>query len=241
MSDEIKDLSLVIACYQEGEHLECSFRRLISTLDSFTYSYEIIFVEDCSQDNTREIIEGFKTQYNQIKITTLFNEVNKGRGYTVTRGMKQAVGTVVGFIDIDLEVSPIYIADCVRAILEDRADMTSGCRHYNFSILKIHRYVMTKGYQFLARNILELPIEDTESGYKFFQREKIIPVLDRCIDPGWFWDTEIVMEASAASLRLMEIDCLFKKKDDKTSTVNMCSDSFKHFKCLLKYRKRQIK
>jgi glycosyltransferase involved in cell wall biosynthesis len=237
------DLSLIIACYQEGEHLDKSFESLIATLKTFTLSYEIIFIEDCSKDNTKQIIESIRSdeRYQELKITYVFHEENKGRGQTVTDGISLAKGRVAGFIDIDLEVSPVYIAACVQPILNDESDMVLGHRHYNVSIFKIHRYFLTVGYQFLIKKYLKIPPLDTESGYKFFDREKFLVVLEKCEDAGWFWDTETVVYALDLGLRVSEIDCLFKKRDDKTSTVNMLQDSWVHYvklKELSKKRKR---
>jgi len=64
---------------------------------------------------------------------------------------------------------------------------------------------MSRGYSFLVRHLLGLPFHDTETGYKFFRRESVLPLLDEIEDGGWFWDTEFMARAHRRGLRVVEI------------------------------------
>src|SRR3989338_8346445 len=106
------DLSLIIACYNEEAFLKESLHRVIEILDILKITYEIIFVEDKSVDRTKDVINEIIDEYRDLKTKAIFHSKNEGRGKAVSDGFRAAAGDVVGYIDIDLEVSPDYIAKC---------------------------------------------------------------------------------------------------------------------------------
>ena len=227
-SDAGVDLSLVVACYNEASHLEDSVRQVIDTLDRTRWSYELIFIDDCSQDGTRAVIDDLVARYPRHHLRTAHHQKNTGRGRTVTDGLRLARGRVAGFIDIDLEVHARYIPAMVTAI-EQGAAVASAHRIYKFVPSLLARHIASRGYHWLTRLLLGISLEDTEAGYKFFDRERILPVLDETHDPGWFWDTEIMARASYRGLEIREIPCLFIRRTDKKSTVRLFRDSFEYF------------
>jgi hypothetical protein len=96
---------------------------------------------------------------------------------------------------------------------------------------------MSRGYSFLVRKLLGVSLRDTETGYKFFRREALLPVIDAIEDPAWFWDTEFMVRAARRGLRIAEIPGAYVRRDDKTSTVRGMRDSFVYFFKLLGFRK----
>ena len=236
---ETPDLSLVVACYHEAEHLEESLPRLVEVLDYSDLTYELIFVDDASQDETPAIVAGLCEGHANRR--AVYHQLNRGRGATVTEGMRLAKGTVVGFLDIDLEVHPLYVPHFVREILSGRCDGVIGDRVYfiNFSLTTLFRAILSRGYRKMVHAVFQPPVRDTEAGYKFFRRDRILPILDQCRDTGWFWDTEIVLRAHAAGLHLTQIPCAFVRRLDKTSTVRVVRDTYEYAKALWGYRQRE--
>jgi glycosyltransferase AglD len=235
MPDRV-DLSLVIACYNEEFELEDSLRQVIEILDSTRWTYEIIFVDDCSRDRTREIIDRLMIEYQAKNFRKIFHEHNTGRGRAVTDGFKIAIGEVIGYIDIDLEVHARYIPTMLLAI-EHGAEVATAHRIYKVQPRLFHRFVLSQGYVWLMRHMLGAPLKDTETGYKFFRREKIWPILDQVTDERWFWDTEIMVRSMLAGLKIVELPCLFVKRYDKKSTVNIFRDSWEYFVDLWRFRR----
>lgn len=236
MSASPLDLSLVLACYNEGQVIEDSVAEIVNTLDRTRYAYEIIFVDDCSTDQTRELIERIIGWYPDKRMSRIFHEQNKGRGGTVSDGIRAADGVVVGFIDIDLEVHAHYIPSCVNAV-ENGADVAVGRRVYKLNLRSLDRYLMSTGYVWLVRRLLGVDLHDTETGYKFFKRERILPVLDEIEDQRWFWDTEVMVRSYYKNYQIAEIPCLFLRRFDKTSTVSPLSDTLDYFRKLWRFRK----
>jgi glycosyltransferase involved in cell wall biosynthesis len=228
------DLSLVLACYNEEPILERSVGEIFRVLDALRWTSEVIFVDDASRDRTSGIIDRILRDNPKRQLRKIEHVQNVGRGGTVSDGIRAAGGRFVGFIDVDLEVHARYILPCLLA-LERGYDVATGLRIYKLHFGSFHRYVMSRGYRTLLRWRLDVPLEDTETGCKFFRRDRILPVLDQVLDQGWFWDTEIMVQAHLAGLRIVEIPALFERCIDKPSSVKLVRDSLLHFQKLRQF------
>jgi glycosyltransferase AglD len=229
-------LSVVVACYNEEEVLAASFAEIREVLEDFGRPFEIVFVDDVSRDRTREILHEIVAAHPSLSIQLILHDVNRGRGATVTDGFRAARGEIVGYLDVDLEVHARYIPSLVRAI-EKGADVATVRRIYAFQLRSLDRYFMSRGYSFLVRKLLGTSVSDTETGYKFFRREPLMPVLDEISDAGWFWDTEFMVRAERRGLRIAELPGAYVRRFDKTSTVHGLRDSVRYFGKLLEFRR----
>jgi len=232
------DLSLVLACYNEEPWLERSVREIVRVLDSFRQSYEIIFVDDASIDRTPEIIRKLAASGPEGRFRAIFHEHNTGRGRSVADGMRGAAGEIVGFIDVDLEVHPLYISSCCEAIRQG-VHVAVGSRVFKFAPGGLWRRFLSMGYAMLVRMLLPIGGRlDTESGCKFFLRKAILPVLDNVMDSGWFWDTEIMVRSRLAGLVIAEVPCLYIRNPGKPSSVRVVRDIFASLARLHAFRGR---
>ncbi len=227
-----QELSLIIPCYQEGGHLLNSYKRLTQELKKIKITYELIFVEDKSTDNTKKIINHIKLK--DKKVRAIYHNKNVGRGGSLTDGIKITRYNLVGFLDIDLEISEKYISKFLEKLKTH--DVVIATRQYKSDINTIQRLMATKCYILLSKLILNLPFKDTEAGYKFFRRNKILPIIKIIKDKKWFWDTEIVALSYASGLKIGEVSVLFKRNPNKKSTVRLLHDSWEYFISLIKFR-----
>lgn len=234
---ETPEISVVIACYNEEPHLAASFAEIAATLREMGRPYEVVFVDDCSRDRTRDVIRSLVEAHPQVPAQVILHERNRGRGATVTDGFRAARGAITGYLDVDLEVHSRYIPSLVRAI-EQGADVAVVRRIYAFQLRSLDRYVMSRGYSWLVRKMLRVDFTDTESGYKFFRREPLLPVLDEIQDAGWFWDTEFMVRSARHGLRVVEVPGAYLRRYDKASTVKGLRDSIQYFGKLVKFRRR---
>ena len=180
--------------------------------------------------------KAWSAAFADLDLKVIFHERNQGRGATVTDGFRAAQGEITGYLDVDLEVHCRYVPSLVRA-LEQGADVATVRRIYAFQILRLDRYLMSRGYSFLVRRLLGVNLQDTETGFKFFRREKLLPILEQIRDPGWFWDTEFMVRALRKGLRIVEIPGAYLRRYDKTSTVRGLRDSAEYFLKLLRFRR----
>ena len=234
---DLPDLSLILPCYNEEGILEESLREILETLDREGIRHEIIFVDDASRDGTREAIDDLLRDHPRRQFRVVLHETNRGRGACVTEGIRLAKAEVAGFIDIDLETHCRHIPEALRR-LRDGADVAVARRMPRVGIGNLHRHVLSRGYRLLVRWLLGLPYEDTESGFKFFRRRSIAPVLDRIQAKGWFWDTEVMAYSHRGGLEVAEIPCPFVRRADHPSTVRPVRDSIEYFRSLLRLRHR---
>jgi len=236
--EEKFDLSLILACYNEGPIFKDSVGQIFSVLDQSNFSYEVIFIDDHSGDKTREKIKEIIKENPRKRLRAFYHRRNKGRGRTVTEGFLKARGKVVGFIDVDLEIPADYLPRFVNAVFAGN-DVATAFRIYDFNLRSLPRWLASKGYRWLRKLLLEDDFQDTESGYKFFNHRKILKVLKKCHHSGWFWDTEVMIRSAEAGLKVKEIPVVFIKNPAKESTVRLLPDSWNYLVNLWRFRKRE--
>ncbi len=228
-------LSLILPLYNEAEHLENSLPQVTCELEKLKVAWEIILVEDKSSDNTLEIAQ--KLIHGKKNIYLLRHKNNFGRGQSVRDGFIKARGEIAGYIDVDLEVAPVFIGSMIEPIIKKEVDVTTGFRIYNVSLKTLIRFILSKGYIVLMQQVLKLPYQDTEAGYKFFNRSKVLPIIKKCKNKGWFFDTEIITRSYLAGLKITEVPVLFLRNPKKTSTVSPFSDSIKYLFDLYRFKR----
>ncbi|HOX27551.1 MAG TPA: glycosyltransferase [bacterium] len=236
MANEL-DVSIVIPCFNEEGHIRRSFAEIVRTMSMANLTHEFIFVDDCSEDRTREIIESLSSENENVRY--VFHERNKGRGGAVKTGISVSRGRVAGFLDIDLEVHSRYIPSMVDAVLSG-ADVACGYRVYRlpWRFDDIFRDILSVGYRWLVRRLLNTGVNDTEAGYEFFNVERTRSLFEASENDGWFWDTEIMSLAHNHGMRVAEVPMVYTRNPDKVSTVKPVRDAVDSFKALTAYRRK---
>jgi glycosyltransferase involved in cell wall biosynthesis len=133
---------------------------------------EIILVDDCSSDGTRELLESWRGQPD-LKI--LRHDTNRGKGAALRSGLMQATGDVVIVQDADLEYDPAEFTKLIQPIVEDQADVVFGSRFTgdNQRVLYFWHYAGNRLLTLLSNVLTNLNLTDMETGYKAFRREII--------------------------------------------------------------------
>src|SRR5688572_8819076 len=232
------EISLVVPCYNEAGHLERSVRETLRIIDALQLDAEVVFVDDASGDETVAVIDRLIAAHPTRAFSRILHAKNVGRGGAVRAGIRVARGTYVGFIDIDLEVAAFYLLPTILALREGY-DVVTVRRVYPITVRSLHRHFMSRGYRALRQWMFPLPITDSEAGYKFFRRDRILPVLATTEDERWFWDTEILVRAERAGLRLYEFPAVFVRNEGKRSTVRPVRDSLEYLWRLRRFRARR--
>lgn len=221
---------------EEG-HLRDSVEQLLDTLKLIGKSYELIFIEDKSTDNTAEIVRQLVAGHPNRR--AVYHETNIGRGGSITEGFLLAKGRIVGFLDIDLEVHCRFLPSILNAI-EAGADGATALRRYSVQWWPkpFIRHLLSISYRWLFGRIFNGPFKDPETGFKFFRRDKITEVVKQTKDVGWFWDSEILILSHQAGMKIEEVPCQFERRPTKVSTVRILHDTRAHLIAIRKFRKR---
>jgi len=115
-----KTLSIVIPCYNEEPHIKKTMERILA---SPIEHKEIIIVDDCSTDGTRQVLE---TEIAPLVRRVLYHEKNGGKGAALRTGIGAATGDVVIIQDADLEYDPMEYPRVVNPIFDNEADVVYG-------------------------------------------------------------------------------------------------------------------
>ncbi len=168
----IRSLSIVVPAYNEQSRLPDTIRQIEDYLTLTPWSFhEILIVDDGSTDGTAEAASALAGKNPNLRV--LRNPGNKGKGYSVRRGMLEARGEWRLFTDADLS-APIGELDKLWAAAErEDAKVVIGSRALDRSLIGIHQPGMreTAGRVFNAvmRAVVGLAISDTQCGFKLFQ------------------------------------------------------------------------
>jgi glycosyltransferase involved in cell wall biosynthesis len=161
-------LSVVIPVYNERAWLSEVLRRVRAV----PVPKEIIVVDDCSSDGTRELLREMETAPD---LCVLYQPVNRGKGAAVRAGLRHASGAVVLIQDADLEYDPAEYPRLLQPILDGRADVVFGSRFIGerHRVLYFWHSVGNKLLTTLSNLFTNLNLTDMETCYKVFRREVI--------------------------------------------------------------------
>jgi glycosyltransferase involved in cell wall biosynthesis len=179
------DVSVVLPCFNERDHVELEVKRISAALQAAGLSHEVICVDDGSTDGTREVLQ----QLRGIKVILLPS--NQGSGTARRVGTQQARGRVVVWTDADLTYPNERIPELV-AQLDDTYDQVVGARKSEAGTYKLLRVPAKWAIRKLAAYLTNTPIPDLNSGLRAFKRQVALPYL-RLLPPGFSCVTTITL------------------------------------------------
>ncbi|MGY8758903.1 MAG: glycosyltransferase family 2 protein [Planctomycetota bacterium] len=161
-------LSIVIPIFNEEKTLLEIIRRVRASTD---YEKELILVDDCSQDGTRDILKSIE---NDADLSVHYHEVNQGKGAALRTGFQFVTGDVVLIQDADLEYDPGEYSILLEPIEEGLADVVYGSRFKGSRMSRVHMYWHQMANNFLtwmSNMFTNLNLTDMETCYKVFKVE----------------------------------------------------------------------
>jgi dolichol-phosphate mannosyltransferase len=166
-------LSLVIPIFNEEKLVDELVKRTISSIESFTADYEVIFVDDGSTDNSLEKILSYQKGNHHIKILSLSK--NFGHQAAYTAGLEYSKGDLVAMMDGDLQDPPELLADMYRMICEENYDVISGKRTGRKS--KNSRDFYAVLFHLLFKHIGDIKNMENSGNYSMMKREAVDALL----------------------------------------------------------------
>ena len=163
------DLSIVIPLFNEDESLPELTDWISRVMDREGYTYEIVFVNDGSTDNSWQVIQELRTKNENVKAISFRR--NQGKSAGLNQGFKAASGHVIITMDADLQDSPEEIPELRRMILEDGYDLVSGWKQKRYD--PITKTLPTKLFNSATRRISKIKLNDFNCGLKAYRLEVV--------------------------------------------------------------------
>lgn len=229
-------ISIIIPAYNE----EASIKNALNEIHGFMapgHAYEIIVVDDASSDNTSSIVEECIAERDGIIL--LQNPRNRGKGYSVRRGIGAAKGELCLITDADLSV-PISESKSFIQLLDAGFDIAMASRYLeesNFSRPLIVKQAFGRIFNLLTRIVFGFTYRDTQCGFKMLKTERAKKLFSRCRIDRFAFDVELLLMAREDGARVKEVPvtCV----NSPNSRVRLFADSAIMLKdiALLKLRK----
>jgi dolichyl-phosphate beta-glucosyltransferase len=196
-----RSLSVIVPAYDEESQIPAIVPALRAALEARGGDWEIIVVDNASTDATVARTQAFT---DDPRIRLLRNEVNRGKGYSVRRGMLEARCELRLMCDADCAPSLRSLPDLEAAV--DRADVVAGLRNAADSQVDRHqplyRRSVSLGFILLCRAVMLEPLPDIFCGFKLFTAEAAVDVFSRVRIEGWVFDAEALALARALGYRV---------------------------------------
>jgi len=228
-------LSVVIPAFNEASRIAPNFLRILDFLDAQPYASEVLVVSDGSEDGTgHEVARLAGTREN---VTVLENGVNRGKGFSVRRGVLESCGQVILFCDADGS-TPIEELPKLLAALEAGHDIAIGSRGLPDSDIRLPqpwwRRNMGRAFNCFVQGVALPGIQDSQCGFKCFKREAARNIFPRMRIERFGFDVEILFLARNLGHLVAEIPVTWI--DHPGSTVHPVRDSTRMLLEVLKVR-----
>ncbi len=200
-------LSIVIPVYNEKETIREILRRVQAV--KLPVRKEIIIVDDCSRDGTRDILNRLAGR----NVRVLFHDQNRGKGAALRTGFARATGDIVLVQDADLEYNPDEYPRLLAPILDGRADVVYGSRFLGgpHRVLFFWHFVGNRVLTTLSNMVTNLNLTDMETCYKVFRGETLKKVHLRSSRFGF--EPEITIKLAKLRSRIYEVPISYSGRD----------------------------
>lgn len=191
-------LSIIVPVFNEEKRIGKCIQELKKYFSTQKYSYEIIFVDDGSTDETVEKIKVFKL---------ISYKINRGKGYAVRKGVAAAQGKYILFMDADLSTPPQELEKLLP--FTNDFSVIIGSRYLNNTSIKIKqpffRRVLSRSANLLIKIMLGLDFYDTQCGFKLFENSAAKAIFSRATINRWGFDIEILAIAKRLGYNVREV------------------------------------
>ena len=226
-------ICIVIPVYNEVKTITEIISR-VSSAQVIAPEKEIIIVDDCSTDGTRELLEEIGRSQKDLKI--LSHKVNQGKGAALRTGFESATGDIVIIQDADLEYDPREYPNLLQPIIDGRADVVYGSRFLGgpHRVLFFWHYLGNKFLTLVSNALTNLNLTDMETCYKVFKRQVLDEITLKSNRFGI--EPEFTAKVSKKGFRIYEVPISYSGRDYSEGKKITWKDGFVAIFTILWYR-----
>ena len=223
-------ISIIIPCFNEEKTISLVINKILS---NYAGEKEIIVIDDCSNDKTREIL---KSDLENKIDKLIFNEKNYGKGFSIREGINVAEGDVVLIQDADLEYDPSDYNKLLKPIEKGVADVVYGSRFLGGEEKRVLYFWHTIGNKFLttfSNMFSNLNLTDMEVGYKLFKSNVIKDI--KLIENRFGFEPEITAKIAKKKIRIFEVGISYYGRRYEDGKKITWKDGVSAIRCIIKY------
>jgi putative flippase GtrA len=223
---------VVVPVYNEEIDLEPCVRRLHAYLsESFPYPFRITVANNASTDSTADVARMLTEDLPEVAAVHL---EQKGRGRALKHVWAHSDATVLAYMDVDLSTDLAALLPLVAPLISGHSDLAIGSRLARNSrvVRGAKREFISRSYNLILRGTLSARFSDAQCGFKAIRAdvaERLLPMVE---DTGWFFDTEMLVLAERAGLRIHEVPVDWI--DDPDSRVDIVATAMADLKGIIR-------
>jgi len=226
-------LTIVIPVYNEAKTI-AQMANIIRDIE-IDMEKELVFVDDCSTDGSRDVLHALQKEHPQWKF--IRHETNRGKGAALRSGFKLATGDIILIQDADLEYDPRDYPALLAPILDGHADVVFGSRFIGNGPHRVLFFWHSLGNRFLttlSNMMTDLNLSDMEVGYKVFKKEVIDSISLR--EDRFGFEVEITAKIARKGWKIYEVPVSYYGRDYTEGKKITWKDGLRALWCILKYR-----
>lgn len=235
--EKFTKLSIIIPAYNEGRTIHLILDRVAEVKLITNIEKELILVNDCSTDNTEEVLLAYMEAHPELNMQYYKHEVNKGKGAAIHLGIQKATGQYLIMQDADLEYDPEEFNLLLKPIVRGDADVVYGSRFLGGNSHRILFFWHSIGNKFLTRlsNMLSnLNLTDMETCYKLFKTSVIQQI--ELKEKRFGFEPEVTAKiARVPKIRIYEVGISYYGRTYEEGKKIGWKDGFRAIFCILKY------
>jgi len=212
-------VDIAIPVYNEERDLERSVRRLRRYLDhQFPFEARITVVDNASTDATWAIAQRLALELRGVRATRL---QDKGRGRAIRHAWLESDAAIVAYMDVDLSTDLDGLLPLVAPLISGHSEVAIGSRLMRGARVRRgpKRELISRGYNLLLHLVIGTQVRDAQCGFKAARAEAARRLLPLVANQEWFFDTELLVQAQRAGLRVYEVPVDWR--DDPDSRVDV--------------------
>lgn len=228
MSYRKMKLSVIIPAYNEKSKIAFAIEKINSYLDGKAKDIEseVIVIDDGSKDETLEIVNSLKNKIPRLRV--LNNRNNRGKGYTVKKGILSGSGDIFLFLDADLSTPIEETAKFLNEI--ERYDVLIGSRRTKGANVVIkqpwQRVFLGNCFSLLMKNLFDIDeIDDTQCGFKMFTKEAALKIFSNLTIERFSFDVEVLYLAYYFGFRVKQVPVTWY--NNNKSSVKLLRDGLR--------------
>jgi glycosyltransferase involved in cell wall biosynthesis len=228
-------ISILIPCFNENNTINMIIDRVIKSLEVYNFTnYEIIIVDDFSNDGTREKLKKLSTQ---DKIKIFYHSKNLGKGAAIKTAIAHIVGDITIIQDADLEYDPFDYNKLLLPFFETDSDVVYGSRFLGGGkYVRIHffwHFLANKILTFICNLFINLNLTDMETGYKVFKTSALKNIDLK--ENSFSFEPEVTIKFAKKKYKFYEVPISYNGRSYEEGKKIGLKDAFIALKTIILY------